>query len=63
MSALRNLLRISDSRLAEINALLTDPDNELINGPLEVIDAFGGPQEINRRASGVTGKSELMVAV
>ena len=44
-------------------ALLTDPDNELINGPLEVIDAFGGPQEINRRASGVTGKCELMVAV
>jgi len=44
-------------------ALLTDPDNELINGPLEVIDAFGGQQGINRRASGVTGKSELKVGV
>ena len=44
-------------------ALLTDPDNELINGPLEVIDAFGGPQEINRRASGVTAKCELKVGM
>ena len=42
---------------------MTDPDNELISGPLEVIDAFGGPQEINRRTPGVTGKSELMVGV
>ena len=50
MSDLRDLLTISDSRLEEINDLLTDPGNELVNELLEVIDAFGGPQEINRRA-------------
>ena len=50
MSDLRNLLKISDDRLAEINALFTDPGNELINELLEVIEEFGGPQEINRKA-------------
>ena len=43
MSDLRNLLKISDDRLAEINALFTDPGNELINELLEVIEEFGGP--------------------
>ena len=60
MSDLRNLLRISDSRLAEINALLTDPDNELINELLEVIEAFGGPQEINRKAQEAARFENLM---
>ena len=50
MSDLRNLLKISDERLGEINALLTDPGNELINELLEVVEEFGGPQEINRKA-------------
>ena len=50
MSDLRNLLKIADDRLAQINALMTDPGNELINELLEVIEAFGGPQEINRKA-------------
>ena len=50
MSDLRGLLNIADSRLAEINALLTDPGNELVNELLAVIESFGGPQEINRKA-------------
>ena len=50
MTTLRNLLKISDDRLAEINSLFTDPGNELINELLEVIEEFGGPQEINRKA-------------
>jgi len=50
MTNLRNLLKITDDRLAEINALMTDPGNELINELLEVIESFGGPQEINRKA-------------
>ncbi|MBW2433928.1 MAG: hypothetical protein JRF36_10005, partial [Deltaproteobacteria bacterium] len=50
MSDLRNLLKIADDRLAEINALLTDPGNELIDELLAVIEEFGGPQEINRKA-------------
>jgi hypothetical protein len=50
MTNLRKLLTISDDRLVEINALMTDPGNELINELLEVIEEFGGPQEINRKA-------------
>jgi len=61
MSKLRNLLKISDSRLEEINALLTDPGNELINDLLEVIEEYGGPQEINRKAE-EAGKLENLMA-
>ena len=61
MSDLRDLLKVSDNRLKEINALLTDPGNELVNELLEVIDAFGGPQEINRRAQ-EGGKLESLMA-
>ena len=61
MSKLRNLLKIADSRLEEINALLTDPGNELINDLLEVIEEYGGPQEINRKAE-EAGKLENLMA-
>ncbi len=61
MTDLRALLKISDSRLAEINALLTDPGNELITELLEVIDEYGGPQEINRKAR-EAGKLENLMA-
>jgi len=59
MSDLRNLLKIADDRLAEINALLTDPGNELINELLEIIEGYGGPQEINRRAKEAAGLENL----
>ncbi len=61
MSNLRNLLKISDDRLEKINAFLTDPGNELINELLEVIEEFGGPQEINRKAQ-EAGKLENLMA-
>lgn len=60
MSDLRNLLKIADDRLAEINALLTDPGNELINELLAVIGEFGGPQEINRKAQEAAKLENLM---
>jgi hypothetical protein len=63
MSDLRNLLKISDNRLEDINMLLTDPDNELINELLEVIEAFGGPQEINRRAQEAAELENLMAGL
>ena len=61
MSNLRDLLKIADDRLEKINAFLTDPDNELINELLEVIEEFGGPQEINRKAQ-EAGKLENLMA-
>jgi len=63
MSDLRNLLKISDNRLEDINALLMDPDNELINALLEVIEGFGGPQEINRRAQEAAKLENLMAGL
>jgi hypothetical protein len=63
MSNLRNLLKISDDRLEKINAFLTDPDNELINELLEVIEEFGGPQEINRKAQEAAKLENLMIGL
>ncbi|MBW2518691.1 MAG: hypothetical protein JRE88_18055 [Deltaproteobacteria bacterium] len=60
MSDIRNLLKISDERLEEINALLTDPGNKLVNELLEVIEQFGGPREINRRAQDSAKLENLM---
>ena len=63
MTDLRALLKISDSRLAEINALLTDPGNELITELLDVIDEYGGPQEINRKAREARKLENLMAGL
>lgn len=60
MSELRELLNISGKRLEEINAFLTDPQNELISELLEVIERLGGPQEINRKAQ-EAGKLENLI--
>ncbi len=50
MSNLRDRLKISSERLDEINAFFTNPDNELINQLLEMVERHGGPEEINRKA-------------
>ncbi len=63
MTNLRNLLKIADDRLEKINAFLTDPGNELINELLEVIEEFGGPQEINRKAQEAAKLENLMIGL
>jgi hypothetical protein len=50
MSALREKLKISNQRLDEINAFLMDPDNPLVNRLLALVEKYGGPEEINRKA-------------
>ena len=50
MSNLRERLKISQERLDEINAFLLDPNNELINKLLALVEKFGGPEAINRKA-------------
>ena len=50
MDRLNELLKISEERLIEINDLLTDPDNETIGRIVAVVEKYGGPQEINRKA-------------
>lgn len=44
------LLKISPSRLDEINNILLNPDMEVINAFLQVVDKYGTPDEINRKA-------------
>jgi len=50
MDGLRERLRIEDSQLEAINALILDPDNEAINALLEVVEKYGTPEEINTKA-------------
>lgn len=50
MSDLRNRLKISKENLGEINDLILDPQNEIINRLLEIVETYGGPEEINRKA-------------
>jgi len=48
---LRQQLRISEQRLKEINDFILDPENELINQLLDLVERYGGPEEINRKAA------------
>jgi hypothetical protein len=61
MENLHALLKISSKRLDEINALLVDPKNETVAGLLKVVERYGGPQEINRRATEAARLENLMV--
>ena len=60
MSISRELLKIAETRLAAVNDLLADPKNELIGQLLEIIDRYGGPEEINRKAAEAARFENLM---
>ena len=60
MVGTRDRLRISEEKLAEVNDFLLRKDNPMVNGLLEIIDRFGGVEEINRRAS-EAGKTENLM--
>ena len=60
MNDLRQQLKISENRLNEINNLLTDPNNETIERILEIVEKYGGPAEINRKAT-EAGKLENLM--
>lgn len=49
--SLRQLLKIPYDRLDDINAVLLDPDMEVVNNFLEVVQTYGTPAEINRKAA------------
>jgi hypothetical protein len=50
-SNLRDRLRISTERLAEINALLLDPGAQVIDNFLAVVAKYGTVEDINRKAA------------
>jgi hypothetical protein len=59
-SDLRDRLKISPSRLQEINDLLLDPDTQVINEFLAVVEKYGTPEEINRKAEEARQLPNLM---
>jgi hypothetical protein len=61
MVDLREKIRISPESVEEINAFLTDPNNELINGLLAIVERYGGPEEINRKAAEARRLDNLLV--
>ena len=64
MSAdMRELLQIPTSRLDDINAILIDPNSRVINDFLEVVEKYGTPDEINRKAEQAGSLSVLLERV
>lgn len=49
--SLQDKLKISDERLAEVNALLLDPNNALVGELLALVEKYGGPEAINQKAT------------
>ena len=47
---MRKKLVIEDKRLDEINNFILDSNNKIVNDFLKVIDKYGGPEEINKKA-------------
>lgn len=60
MSDLRQRLAITQDHIQQINQFLTDPNSEVINDILEVVEKHGGPEEINRKAQASRELPNLM---
>jgi hypothetical protein len=58
---LRRRLAADAGRLWEINQYLLDPSNELIGRLLDIVERYGGPREINRKAE-EAGRLENLLA-
>ncbi|MEM2666949.1 MAG: hypothetical protein QXS01_06550 [Candidatus Bathyarchaeia archaeon] len=60
MKRLRGKILINEEKLEEVNAFLTRGDNPLVNSVLEIIDRYGGIEEINRKAKENSRLENLM---
>jgi len=60
MKELKERLRIEEQNVQEINNFLLGEDNPLVNSILEIIDRYGGVDEINRRAKNSSKLENLM---
>ena len=57
---IRDKLAIGSKRFDEINAFLMNPKNILVNDILSVVEKYGGPEEINRKANEAGNVDALM---
>lgn len=46
-----NKMRVNESAVSAINAFLADPNNPLVAQLLEVVEKYGGPEQINAKAA------------
>jgi len=60
MKDLRQKLKIPDKAIKSINEFILNKENPLINNLMELIDKYGGVEEINRKANGA-GKLEILM--
>jgi hypothetical protein len=60
---LRKLLKIPYNRLDDINAVLLDPDMQVVNDFLDVVGKYGTPEEINRKAEAARQAPNLLAKV
>jgi hypothetical protein len=60
LADIRDRLKIREENLKEINDFLISKDNKLVNGLLQIIDKYGGVDEINRGALEAGKLSNLM---
>ncbi len=58
--SLRDMLSISASCVDEINELFLDPNNQAINAFMYVVEKYGTPEEINRKAAEARQLDKLM---
>lgn len=56
----RTTLRINPKRIEEVNSFLTREDNPLISGLVEVIEKYGGVDEINNKAENARRLENLL---
>jgi hypothetical protein len=59
----RKLLEIPYSRLDALNAILLNPNMQVVNDLLAVVDRYGTPEEINRKAETASQLSNLLAKV
>jgi len=60
MSELRSRLKISEDHVKQINDFILDPNNEVINRFLEVVERYGTPEEINAKARAARDLDSLL---
>jgi hypothetical protein len=60
LAGLRDRLKIHEENLREINDFLLRKDNQLVNDLLEIVDKYGGVDEINHKAEEARKIGKLM---
>jgi hypothetical protein len=60
---IRQLLKIDASRLDSLNSILLDPEMTVVNDFLKVVEKYGSPDEINRKAEQAGRLENLLMKV